>query len=69
MLSSDARAFVGQFVELSYRDRKGDTSSVVAEVFDVNFLPLKGPCLITDVGDFRLDWITSVAVTQQARAA
>jgi len=52
MLSSDARAFVGQFVELSYRDRKGDSSSVVAEVFDVNFLPLKGPCLITDVGDF-----------------
>jgi hypothetical protein len=42
---------------------------VVAEVFDVNFLPLKGPCLITDVGDFRLDWITSVTATQQARAA
>jgi len=37
----------------------------------VNFVPLYGPCLITDVGDIRLDRIQSMDLVedQQSKAA
>jgi len=60
MLISDAKAFVGQVVEVRFADRAGKVNTETAEVFDVNFVPLYGPCLITDIGDVRLDRIHSV---------
>jgi hypothetical protein len=59
MLISEAKSFVGQMVQLSWRDRKGDEICRGAEIFDVGFVPLYGPCLITDHGDIRLDRVTS----------
>lgn len=69
MLLSDAKKYVGHFVTLSYRERSGDMTNVDAEVFDIGFVPLYGPCLITDVGEFRLDRVESCAQVQQQRAA
>lgn len=64
MLISEAKAFIGDVVTLMYRDRKGDEIEKVAEVFDVGFVPLYGPCLITDIGEIRLDRV--VGCTPQA---
>jgi len=71
MLISDARKFVGQTVEVTYVDRRQLEIVEVAEVFDVNFVPLYGPCLITDVGDIRLDRVHSMQtyVAETFRAA
>ncbi len=60
MLITDAKAFVGDIVQLSYHDRKVEVITERVEVFDVNFIPLYGPCLITNIGDIRLDRIASV---------
>lgn len=67
MLISDAKNFVGQVVEITYTDRLGKETSEVAEVFEVNFVPLYGPCLITDVGDIRLDRVVACAIFEQTQ--
>lgn len=59
MLSSDARAYVGRTVNISYTDRTGKTSNETTTVYEFGFLPVGGPCLITDVGEIRLDRILS----------
>lgn len=57
MLYSDAKAYVGQTVNIEYTDRNGKTSYKTTMVYDFGFLPVGGPCLITDVGEIRLDRI------------
>ncbi len=69
MLISDAKSFVGQVVEVVYSDRKGTEIKEVAEIFDVNFVPLYGPCLITDIGDIRLDRVHQIEKFSQTKAA
>ena len=69
MVISEAQKMVGNVVELSYRDKRGEALSVVAEVFDVGFVSLYGPCLITDVGEIRLDRVDSWCIAQKIRRA
>lgn len=69
MLISDAKVFVGQVVEVTFLDRAGKVHHDTAEVFDVNFVPLYGPCLITDIGDVRLDRIQSLRKHISVQAA
>lgn len=59
MLSSELKSFVGQIVEIEYADREGNTFIQNAELYDIGFLPLYGPCLILDIGEIRLDRVTS----------
>ncbi|MBS1721509.1 MAG: hypothetical protein JSS66_00715 [Armatimonadetes bacterium] len=66
---SEAKQFVGHFVNLVYCDRAGKKVEKVAEVFDIGFVPLYGPCMITDVGEFRLDRIEGCALSADAKAA
>ena len=56
-------------VEVVYADRKGTEIKEVAEIFDVNFVPLYGPCLITDIGDIRLDRVHHIERFSQTKAA
>lgn len=68
MLSSEAKAFVGQIVEIEYVDREGNTLIQNAELYDIGYLPLYGPCLILDIGEVRLDRVNAcrpVARTQK----
>ncbi|MBS1705645.1 MAG: hypothetical protein JST40_07205 [Armatimonadetes bacterium] len=67
MLISEAKKFVGEVVEVTFSDRKGQEVCEVAEIFDVNFVPLYGPCLITDVGDIRLDRVHLISQQQEVR--
>ena len=59
MLISEAKSFVGQNVQVAFTNRKGEQLTEFAEVFEVNYVPLYGPCLITDVGEIRLDRVVS----------
>jgi len=69
MLISDAKLLVGQIINLEYTDRKGDILSDRVEIFDVNFIALYGPCMITDIGDIRLDRVVSAVAIQESKAA
>lgn len=65
MLMSEAQRMVGNVVALSFRNRQGAVETKVVEVFDVGFVALNGPCLVTDHGEIRLDhlvaWIPRAA--------
>jgi hypothetical protein len=41
----------------------------LAEIFDVGFVPLYGPCLITDIGEIRLDRVVSLEYASMNKAA
>lgn len=69
MLLSEAKRFVGQFVNLTYRERSGDTVQKTAELFDIGFVPLYGPCLITDIGEIRLDRVEGCHPLVKEKAA
>lgn len=67
MLMSDAQKMVGKVVALSFRNRDNEVQTKVVEVFDVGFVAMYGPCLITDNGEIRLDRL--VAWTPSLKAA
>ncbi|MBL8065847.1 MAG: hypothetical protein JNM34_08305 [Chthonomonadaceae bacterium] len=69
MLLSEAKKHVGVCVNLMYKERSGDVVEQLAEIFDIGFVPLYGPCLITDQGEFRLDKVVSCEPVSQQRAA
>jgi hypothetical protein len=69
MLSSEAKAFVGQIVEIEYADRHGNLYFQTAELFDVGFLPLYGPCLILDIGEIRMDRVQSCRLVKRTPKA
>jgi len=55
MTIQEAKEFVGSQVKVSWTGRKGDEQSDTVHVISVGFVPLYGPCLITDIGEIRLD--------------
>lgn len=69
MLISEAKPLVGKFINLTYTDRSRKEYCETVEVFDVTFIPLYGPCLVTDLGDIRLDRILFADPAVQAKAA
>ncbi len=69
MLISEAKTLIGQVVLLTISDRAGRESNKMAEIFDVGFVPLYGPCVITDQGEFRLDRIMGWSEYRQSKAA
>jgi hypothetical protein len=66
---AEAKQFVDQSVLLSWTDRKGGVISDSVHVFEVNFVPFYGPCLITSAGEIRLDRIVHCALAASAKAA
>ena len=55
MTIQEAKSFVGTQLRLSWTGRKGDEQSDFVHVVSVGFVPLYGPCLITDIGEISLD--------------
>lgn len=68
MLISEAKTLVGQIVNLTYTDRSGREYTEQTEIFDVAFVPLYGPCMLTDIGELRLDRILNYELTHQLQA-
>lgn len=65
----EAKTFANQRVQLTWVDRRGDSYSDVVDVFEVNFVPLYGPCMITSAGEIRLDRIQSCHVAAASIAS
>lgn len=55
----EAKAYVGMPLRLTWTGRKGEELSDLVYVFNVGFVPLYGPCLITDKGEIRLDRVVA----------
>lgn len=64
----EARQYAGQRVSLTWTDRKGDALTQVVDVFEVNFVPFYGPCMITSEGEIRLDRIVSCELSELRKA-
>lgn len=63
----DAKAFVGTFCEIVWKDRAGNTHVTLATVEDARYVPLYGAYLITDAEDIRLDQVISIQAAQAAK--
>jgi hypothetical protein len=61
-----ARSFAGKGAHITWIDRKGEQISSEVQVFDATFVPLYGPCLVTDSGDIRLDRIVDCYALDRA---
>lgn len=59
MTIRDARSLVGADVSLTCRNRKGEETLLDVHVFSADFLPLYGPCLVTDEGEVPLDRVVA----------
>jgi len=70
MTIQDAKAVIGTQVRVSWTDRKGDEISEMVHVLKVDFVPLYGPCLITDIGEICLNRIVNyVLLATQEKVA
>lgn len=69
MTISEAKSYIGHEVELCWRDRKGEEICQATRVYSADFVPLYGPCLITDAGEIRLDRIVGCQMLAQRRVA
>ena len=69
MTISEAKSFIGKEVALTWSDRHGDENHVVTVVYSADFVPLYGPCLITDAGEVRLDRVVSCQLMAQRKVA
>jgi hypothetical protein len=69
MTIREAKSFIGQEVALSWHDRKGDEIHAVTRIYSADFVPLYGPCLITDAGEIRLDRVVLCERIAAAKAA
>lgn len=62
----DAKTLAGQCVLLTWLDRKGETITKSVDVYEANFVPLYGPCLITSAGDIQIQKVVEVASVSKA---
>ena len=65
----EAKAFVNERVQLTWLDRKGEPHSELVDVYEVNFVPLYGPCMITNVGEIRLDRVETCELREKRIAS
>lgn len=59
---AEARKFVDKTVLLRWTDRKGVEVEESLHLYDVGFVPLYGPCLVTSRGEIRLDRVVSCSL-------
>lgn len=61
----DARKLVRHNVDLTWKDRKGEILHDSLYIYELQFVPLYGPCLITDLGEICIDRIDSAALSER----
>lgn len=64
----EVKQFSNSSVELIWTDRNGRQIADTVFVFDVEFLPLYGPCLITSQGEIRLDRVSQCRMAAKIAA-
>ncbi len=65
----EAKQFVGCNVALTYLDRRGLEVRELAQVFQVAFVPMYGPCLLTTIGEIRIDRVVTCEAVRDISAA
>jgi hypothetical protein len=69
MTISEAKSFIGKEVALSWSDRRGEPIQALTHIYSADFVPLYGPCLITDAGEIRLDRVLGCELAAQRKIA
>lgn len=69
MTIRDARSLIGADVSLTCRNRKGEETIHEVHVFSADFLPLYGPCLVTDDGEVPLDRVVAFELQVERKRA
>jgi CRISPR/Cas system CMR-associated protein Cmr3 (group 5 of RAMP superfamily) len=64
----EAKAFINSRVQLTWTDRKGEELQKEVDLYQVSFMPFYGPCLITNVGEIRLDRVIACIKANKAAA-
>ena len=67
MTIQEAKNYVGAQLQVSWTGRNGAKTETVY-VLKVEFVPLYGPCLITDIGEISLDRVIGFQSLQQQAA-
>ena len=62
----DARKLANQTVSLSWKDRKGEIINDRLFIYEVKFVPLYGPCLITDLGEIAIERVLFAQRAEEA---
>lgn len=69
MSINEVRNLVGQTVHIAWYDRKGGTCETDTTLYQATFLPMYGPCVITDHGEIPIDRLILCEPMAQAKAA
>lgn len=64
----EAKRFLNSTVRVTWTNRKGDEISESLFVYEVGFVPLYGPCLVTSKGEIRLDRIQGCELIEASAA-
>lgn len=69
MRLAEAKTYEGQTVSLTWVNRKGEEVCEAVDVYEVTFVPMYGPCLVTDVGNVSIDRVVTCATVPALRRA
>lgn len=65
---AEAKTIINRPTQLVWSDRNGNEKTEEVYTFAVGFVPLYGPCLITDKGEIRLDRVSHWELAVQIAA-
>lgn len=69
MSLAEAKAYEGGQVSLTWINRKGDRIQETVDVYEVTFVPMYGPCLVTNCGNIALERVVTCLQTPSIRQA
>lgn len=58
----------GRVAEVAWTDRRGEILSQELEIYEVAFVPMYGPCLVTPVGNISVARVQSAEIRRSAAA-
>lgn len=67
MVVQEARRLTNQEIDLRWRDRDGSLNGEVVFVYQLQFIPFYGPCLITSAGEIHIELVDSAIPLMQHR--
>lgn len=69
MQLAEAKTYEGLTVSLTWVNRKGEEICDAVDVYEVTFVPMYGPCLVTTSGNVSLDRVVSCEALPAVRRA
>ncbi len=69
MSLAEAKAYEGGPVSVTWINRKGEEILETVDVYEVTFVPMYGPCLVTNCGTIALERVVSCLSAPDLRHA